>query len=364
MRFHRAKGRTVLACAVLLWGIGCALSEPVAAACNVESSADKTGSLKRTLAPDCTAAEREAQAVESGVVMNALAKGWAVELTGVVIRGDLILDRLPVQMIRTPGNLTPDQREALSRLNAEEIRSVSAPVTIRDAVVQGTIRHRSAKGTLQFEGPVDLHGTRFMQGVDLSRSLFQRAVDLSAARFEQESYWVQGQFGEMLNCADTKFGPHTRFHRSTFRGVVECTGALFDGMAEFLETTFEQRASFANTRFGLGTGFSGSRFMRSVSFVDAIFSREVFFGFAQFESEASFAGARFLGAADFSNAVFARPDDLSKAHFDRPPGFAHAKRTGPESAPGGGTSPGVQYIFTLGLLIAAALLVAYAYKIK
>jgi len=364
MQSDRSLCRTVLACAVLLWGGGLVTADEAQASCKVEASVDKSGPLVKRLGPECTVAEREAHAVESAAILDAMRKGRALELAGVVIKGDLLLDRLTVQVVRTPKGLAPEQQEALGRLNAGEIRSVSLPFTIRDSVVQGAIRHRSEKGTLQFEGPVNLHGTLFKQGVDLSRSVFQRGVDLSAAQFEQEAYWVQGQFGETLNCAGTRFGPHTRFHRSTFRGSVDCRGVLFDGMAEFLETTFEQRALFANARFGLGTGFSGSRFKHEVSFADAIFSREVFFRFARFEAEASFAGAQFLDAADFSNADFTRPDDLSKARFDRPPVFAHTKRVASEHDSGGGSSQGFQYAVTLGLLVAAALLVAYAYKMK
>lgn len=364
MVFTLSRWPALVACCVLAgWG-GVTPTGRAEAGCAVETSVGKSGPFTKRLAADCTMAERDAHAIDSALLLEAMSKGRPVDLVGVVIRGEVMLDRLPVQSVSLPKGLPPEQQAALSRVNAGELRSVSAAVTIRDAIVLGAVRHRSSKGTLQFEGRVDFHGTRFKEGVDLSRSVFQRSVDLSAATFEREAYWVQGQFGEAVQCAGTTFGPHTRFHRSVFRGPVDCTGALFDGMAEFLETTFEQPAVFANARFGSGTGFSGSRFKHRISFADAVFSREVFFGYAVFEAGAVFAGAQVLGKADFSNAVFKQPDDLSMVRFDQPPVMTNTTRTVEAKETGWFQSVQVQYGITLLLLLTAVALVVYAIKLK
>lgn len=339
--------------------------EEANAACVIEAPASgKAGPLVRHLSEDCTPAEREANAVSSATVMDVIAKGHGIDLVGVIVRGDLSFDGLAVHTTQMPKGLSPDQQAALMQLNAEELRIVQAPVTIRDSVVLGAMRHRSAKDTLQFEGPVDFHGTTFKEGVDLSRSVFQGTLDLSGARFEKEAYFVQGQFARTLNCKETKFGPHTRFHRSIFRGTVDCGSALFDGMAEFLEVSFEQPVTMERVRFGSGTGFSGSRFKRHVNFSEAIFSRDAFFGFTVFEGDATFAGSQFLGSADFSDAEFKRPDDLSKVRFDQKPLFTRTKRLSQDQATGLLQSPSGQYVVTLFFLLTAALLVAYALKIK
>lgn len=337
---------------------------PADAACVVEGASTGATALIRHLSPDCTAAERERQAVQSAALLSAMKKGQAIDLVGVVIRGDLLFDALDVQTTQMPKGLSAKQQAALTQLNAEELRRVVAPVTIRDSIVAGALRHRSAKGRLQFEGPVDVRGTRFKDGVDLSRSVFQGAVDLSGARFEREAYFVQGQFAQGLHCEGTLFGPHTRFHRSLFQGAVGCAGAVFDGMAEFLEVRFEQAVTMERARFGSGTGFSGSRFSRQANFSDAIFSREAFFGFTVFEGDASFAGAQFLAGADFSDAEFKRPDDLKKARFDQGPVLTRTKRLTQDSATGLLQSPAGQYGVTLFFLLMAAVLVAYAFKIK
>ena len=316
------------------------------------------------LSPSCTPAEREAHAVRGEAVVDAIAKGRPVDLLGVIVLGDLIFDHLAVQTTsRSPVSASETANQA-DRAGGNGQRIVREGLSLRDSVVTGEVRHRSADGTLRFEGPVDFYGSHFKEGVDLSRSVFQGAVELSAATFEKEAYFVQGQFAQQMDCRETKFGPSTRFHRSVFRGSVNCTGALFDGTAEFLEVTFEQPAVFERSRFGLGTGFSGSRFKSRVNFSEAIFSRETFFGFAAFESEVVFAGAQFLGAADFSNVEFRQQDDLAQARFDQPLRLDQTKRLEPVQSDGILQTRNGQYALTLVFLVVAALLVAYAVKLK
>lgn len=316
------------------------------------------------LPSSCTQAEREARAVHGEAIMDAIAKGRAVDLHGVVVRGDLLFDQLAVQTTAPSQVAAPEiaNQEDGGRGNLQRI--VRGALSIRDSVVFGAVRHRPSDGTLRFEGPVNFGGSRFKEGVDLSRSVFHESVELSEASFEKEAYFLQGQFVRQVSCRETSFGPSTRFHRSVFRGSVNCTGALFDGTAEFLEVQFEQPTAFERSRFGLGTGFSGSRFKSQVSFRDSIFSRETFFAFAVFEGEAVFEGVQFLGATDFSQAEFRQPDDLAKARFDQAPILSQAKRRDPASSAGFFQTGNGQYALTMVILIVAALLVAYAVKLK
>ncbi|HWF61666.1 MAG TPA: pentapeptide repeat-containing protein [Nitrospira sp.] len=316
------------------------------------------------LSPTCTPAEREAHAVRGEAVMDAIAKGRPVDLLGVIVRGDLIFDRLAAQTTSRSTVPALEMANQPDRAGGNRQRIVREALSLKDSVVSGAVRHRSADSTLRFEGSVNFYGSHFKEGVDLSRSVFQEPVELSAATFDKEAYFVQGQFARQTDCRETKFGPSTRFHRSIFRGSVNCTGALFDGMAEFIEVTFEQPATFERSRFGLGTGFSGSRFKSRVSFSEAIFSRETFFGFAAFENEAVFAGVQFLGSVDFSHAEFSQQDDLARARFDQAPLFTQTKRL--ESAPPVGLFQAWngQYALTLVLLVVTALLVAYAVRLK
>lgn len=348
--------------------VGTVLSAPgweAHAACVVETpkSETKTG-LVLHLGPDCTMEEREARLVRGNEIVEAITRGERVDLIGVIVRGDVILDRLGTTSVRSKsGSHSPVARSSASVDDGESL-VVHGAVTIRDSIVLGGVRHRSATGKLQFDGPVDFQGSRFREGVDLSRSIFQDTVELSGATLENDALFVQGDFGRGMGCRDTKFGPSTRFHRSVFRGPVDCTGALFDGMAEWLEVSFEGAASFERGRFGLGTGFSGSRFAQQAKFSDAIFSRETFFAFTRFEGHTTFAGAQFLGPADFSQAEFKERDDLSAVRFDQPPDLRQTKRIAQDPAAGFMESKAGQYTFTLLLLVVAAALAAYMVRMK
>jgi uncharacterized protein YjbI with pentapeptide repeats len=319
-----------------------------------------TERLLRRLPASCTQAEREAQAVSGSAILNALEKGQPVELVGVIVRGDVSLDRLPRQKtIAGEGFATKEQELAKS----QELRLIRGAVVIRDSVVTGAVRHRSDHGMLRFEGPVDFHGTTFQEGVDLSRSIFHGPVELAGATFQKEAYFIQGRFMQTMNCQGTKFGPHTRFHRSDFHGRVDCAGALFDGLAEWLEVRFEGPVVFERARFGSGTGFSGGRFMQPVSFEESIFSRDAFFTFSIFEERALFAGAQFLGSADFSDADFRKPDDLAKARFDVPPLLTRTQRFAQEQPVDGLDSFLSQYGITAVCLLLALLLLVYIWKV-
>lgn len=335
------------------------------AGCMFEASPIGTsGPFMKHLSSECTRTERDANAVSGASVLKALAQGQPVDLAGVVLQGDLIFDQLPVQKSQIPKGLSAEQQAALSAMSAEEQRSVAGSLTIRDSIVEGALRHRSARGTLEFEGAVDFRGTKFQDGVDLSRSVFQQGLTLDGALFTREAYFVQAHFAHGLHCAETNFGLHTRFHRSVFRGPVDCQGSLFDGMAEFLEIVCEAPVNFERARFGSGTGFSGAEFKKLASFADTIFSRDAFFAFAVFSGEARFAGAQFLETADFSNAEFKRGEDFVKVRFDQKPLTNGAKGMAQAGSGSGGQSEFQQYALTLGLLIAAAFLVAYAVKLK
>jgi uncharacterized protein YjbI with pentapeptide repeats len=337
----------------------------VGAACVAEGGSANAGEagLVLHLAPTCTQVEREAHIVRGERIVETLERGHPVDLVGVIVQGDVLFDRL-VPQSASRSSMASESPSRGNPARGQEVRLVRGGLRIRDSVLQGAVRHRSVTGTLRFEGSVDLQGTRFKEGVDLSWSVFQEAVELSGAVFEKEAHFVQGQFVGPLACRETRFGPSTRFHRSRFQSSMDCTGALFDGTAEFLEVTSEQSVEFERSRFGSGVGFSGSRFKSHLSFRDAIFSRETFFTFTVFEGETMFTGAQFLGAADFSNAEFKRQDDLARARFDHPPLLAQTTRLEPPQSDSFFQTKNGQYVLTFGLLVTAALLVAYAIKLK
>lgn len=334
---------------VILWlSLGASASN-----CQVETPASRPEvALTLHLGADCTEQEREARAVDATQLLQAFRDGKGIDLSGVVIRGDLSLDALPVGPL-------PSELEGIKELQGREVRVIPGSMMIVNSVVRGAIRHQTRQGLLVMKGPVTFSGTRFEQLVDLSQALFMQPVTLSGAVFLQESYFVQGRFLRGLLAEKTAFGPHTRFHRSVFQGPVIFQQSGFNGLAEFLEVVFEKDVNLSRTYFKLGTGFSGSRFYGLADFSEATFDREAFFTFTLFEGDAYFRRATFRSTADFSDAKFKGRDDFSKAFFEKGPEFTRATKSATGQTPLGLENPTIQYGIILSLLIFSALLIAY-----
>jgi uncharacterized protein YjbI with pentapeptide repeats len=340
---------------IMVGGLAILWLPPSAAAsnCQVETPASGPGAvLTLHLSADCTEQERETRAVDAAQLLQAFREGKGIDLSGVVIRGDLSLDTLPVGPL-------PAELEGMKELQGHEVRVIPGSMTIINSVVRGAIRHGSTQGLLVVKGPVTFSGTRFEQLVDLSRAVFTQPVTLSGAVFLREGYFVQGQFLRDVFAENTAFGPHTRFHRSVFQGPVTFQQSRFNGLAEFLEVVFEKDVNLSHTSFKMGTGFSGSRFQGLADFSEVSFDREAFFTFTIFEGDAYFRRATFRSTADFSDASFKGRDDFSNAFFEKSPQFTGAARSATVQAPLGLENQAVQYAIILSLLVFGALLIVY-----
>lgn len=320
--------------------------------------------LVRHLGKVCSEKEREARSVQAAEIMEALKKGGGVDLSGVIVTGDLYLDALPITPLdRVLPALSPNDRPIVGSLDRKAIRYMSGTFSIRDSEVRGRIMNRTKDDMLVISGPVILSGTRFHEAVDLSRTVFLGVLDCSSASFVKESYFVQGRFQQPALFTQTLFGPHTRFHRSVFGGTTNFYRAQFHGLAEFLEVSFEHGASFSGAQFHSGTGFSGSRFSGISDFLEAQFVGDVYFLFTRFEHEGRFRGTVFRAIADFSDAQFAEKQDLAQANFLKPPRLPLSVKG---QMPMRGTPPAwmAQYGITIALLVTSLLLLGFLFKIK
>jgi hypothetical protein len=341
--------------AMVVWLCWTATTPVGAADCRVDRG-DGSG-LTLRLGPNCTDQERSAHAVQAQNILTAIKQGKAVDLAGVVVTGDLTFDDLPLGPFPTEfGGEVADPGGAA--------RSVPSALSIVNSFIKGSVRHASAKDFLVMRGALTLSGTTFERQVDLSQAVFVEPVTLSGAVFLGESDFVNGRFLRGLFAKKTAFGPHTRFHRSRFRGAATFQRSGFNGLAEFLEVQFERDADFSRTYFKLGTGFSGSHFHGLADFSEAEFAREAFFTFTQFDGDASFERATFRSMADFDDVQFHRRDDFSKALFEGEARFARVKRPANGPAAIGLESAQVQYGITLSLLIFSALLIAYLIRTR
>lgn len=301
------------------------------------------------LGKDCTQQDRDAQAVKASDLLAAIAAERGVDLVGVVVTGDLLLEQLPLQAASALPILPLPVREAIQIQGLKEVRVVAGPISIRDSVVRGGISTGIKEGLVIMKGPVTMTGTTFERSVDFSQAAFTAPVDFSEAVLLNEGLFIRALFAQAVRFEKTAFGVHSRFHRARFLEPVTFHRAGFNGLAEFIEVTFDKEASFAQTYFRMGTGFSGSRFKALLDFSEAVFEREAFFTFTVFEQDAYFRRVTFRAEANFSDSEFKGLDDFSKAFFNAEPRFARAKISGTPPRPGGMQDPRVLYIIAASL---------------
>lgn len=325
----RPVGR-ILTVVMVTFGLCGGASVVAGAACTVhEGTQGPQAPLTRHLGPECTEQERVAKAVTADELFSALEHGRAIDLSGVIVVGDLSLDRLPPAPAGSLDSLSSSVRQALAGEDPRDLRVVTAPISIRDSVVRGSIRTKAKKGAVVFVQALTMTGTTFERMLDLSRSAFVAEIDCSDAVFLREAFFIQSMFLSPVRFERTTFGTHSRFHRARFAEAVTFLRSGFNGLAEFLEVSFDREANFSRTYFKMGTGFSGSRFGGRLDFSEAVFEREVYFLFAIFDGDASFRRTAFRGHTDFSDAEFHGRHDFLKADFGREPEFQRTKSKDP-----------------------------------
>src|SRR5262250_834770 len=114
--------------------------DTIASNCRVEMSPSGPGvALTLHLGAGCTEQEREARAPDAAQLLQAFKEGKGIDLSGVVVHGDLSLELLPVSPL-------PPELEGMKELQGPEGRVIPGSMAIVDSVVRGAIKHRSAQG--------------------------------------------------------------------------------------------------------------------------------------------------------------------------------------------------------------------------
>lgn len=300
---------------VVVWVVASAMSW---GACRVDEGTDPQV-MVRQLEGTCGEEDRHSLAVSADDVLTALRQGRGVVLKGVVLAGDLPLDRLSLQPFE-PGLVGhPAIAERIEAEQVSEVRVIHGPFILEDVDVQGILATNLIEpGYVVVRGPVSLRGSTIRQSIDLSRMVFLDRADFSDMQIGHEGFLIQALFVRDADFTRTAFGTHSRFHRARFLGKAVFTGARFQGLAEFLEVSFAEDAGFARSRFLQGTGFSGSRFHKTLDLSEARFEREVYFRFAEFLGKADFHRALFRNTADFTEARFQGAVDFREAVFEHP----------------------------------------------
>lgn len=305
---------------LLFWVLTTAMA---GAPCRIEQPSQANSPMMvRILVGDCSAEDRKSLAISAQDVFVALQLSQGVELNGVRLTGDLMLDELPLEPIPSLEQLPQIVKERFDREALEEVRVVRGPLILHNVEVEGILATNLLNsGYVIVQGPVSITGSTFQRSVDFSRTIFLDPANFSENSISVEGFFIQSMFLNGANFSETIFGTHTRFHKAVFAGEAKFSDVVFNGVSEFLEIGFLEAVDFSHSSFLQGTGFSGSEFHEVPNFSESTFDREAYFRFSQFKKGANFRGSVFRKTADFTEATFGGESDFSKSVFEESPQF-------------------------------------------
>ena len=294
-------------------------------ACEMQKSlAEQSQIFRRHLLGTCSLEDQKKMAVSAEVLLQALQDGKSLDLRGVVIDGDLLFDRLPLQPLSNLVQASSRAQQIIAERQVEMGRVIPGSIMLQDVVAHGNWATNLRGSLLVFFGPFTVIRTRFEQSIDFSHTLFLGAVDFSDSIIQYEGFFVNAQFVRPVRFSKTALGTHSRFHKAQFAELANFSESRFHGLAEFLEVVFTQRADFSGAQFHMGTGFSGTQFNGPAMFSRAEFQREVFFRFARFGNHANFGEVNFNAVSDFSESSFSKTPDFSGTTFQVSPEFSQS----------------------------------------
>ena len=267
----------------------------------------------------CSPEEQEKFAVRGADILGALEQGRSVDLEGVLVVDDVMLDRLPLRDLSGDSDIPPAVRERLQQRRIAAVRVIPGALSVRHSRFEKVLATNLVEGALLMLEAVDFTGTVFQQSVDLSKTVFVGPLRVSHVRVDFEAFFIGSQFDQAVDFSHVIFGTHSRFHKADFRDQVTFAGAHFTGVAEFLEVEFQQTADFSKSHFASGTGFSGSVFHGPADFSAVTVDHEMFFRFTEFKQLVSFQHTEFHDVVDFTNARFDGGQDFSKVVFHTTP---------------------------------------------
>ena len=319
VRDQRGQGPFFLFVIVLL-GLGAESLD--AWACRLlEPPAGRSDTLWVHLEGLCLSKDQQAWAVNGSDIIEALNDGQDIDLQGVLVFGDVMLDQLPLQRVAEIPNLPATILAQLQQRGLDSVRVISGAVTIRDSQFEKVLASNLSQGALVILGAVDILGTTFLQSVDFSKAIFANTFVFADVHVDYEGFFIGTHFEKAVDFSRTTFGTHARFHKAVFRAPVMFAEVQFKGVAEFLEVAFQGDANFSQAKFVGGTGFSGSVFHGPVNFSGVVMKQQVYFRFSEFKQRASFRHAQFKNVVDFSNSQFDGTHDLAEAEFAIQPDF-------------------------------------------
>jgi len=267
----------------------------------------------------CLPEEQALLAVRGADILEALEHGRSVDIEGVLVVDDVMLDLLPLHDLSGNSDIPPAVQERLQQQRIAAVRVIPGILSIRHSRFEKVLATNLVEGALLMLGAVDFTGTVFQQSIDLSKVMFVGPLEFSTVRVDFEAFFIGSQFDRAVNFSQVTFGTHSRFHKAVFHDRVTFADAHFNGVAEFLEVEFQDAADFPRSHFGSGTGFSGSVFGGQADFSAVTVDHEIYFRFTEFKQQVSFQDTQFHNVVDFTSARFDGGQDFSGVVFHAPP---------------------------------------------
>jgi hypothetical protein len=137
----------------------------------------------------CLPGEQEALAVRGTDILEALEHGRSVDLAGVLVVEDVMLDLLPLHDLSGNADIPPAVRERLEQRGMAAVRLIPQSLSIRHSRFQQVLATNLVEGALLVLGEVDFTGTVFLQSVDLSKAVFVSPVIFSKMRVDFEAFF-------------------------------------------------------------------------------------------------------------------------------------------------------------------------------
>ncbi len=259
----------------------------------------------------CSEDEQKQFAITGEDLYRALEQGKSLDLHGVLIRGDVMLDRLPLQAVSSLSSVNDEIVSWLKQHGVQRVRVIPGRVVVRQSRFENVIATNLAQGALLVLGEVDFQKTRFEQSVDFSKMIFSAPFSFAKVKVGFEGFFIGAQFRGPVDFSSVTFGTHTRFHKAMFMDLVTFSETQFVGVAEFLEVEFRGDADFSGTLFLSGTGFSGSVFHGPLNFSHVQVEKEMYFRFSEFIQHVSFRDSDFNSVLDLSNTKFSGEKDFT-----------------------------------------------------
>ena len=299
----------------------------------------------------CLPGEQETFAVKGEDLLHAVEKGMSVDLEGVLVVDDVMLDLLPLRDAAGNSDIPGAVRAHLQQRGVAAVRIIPGSLSIRHSRFEKVLATNLVEGFLLMLERVDFTGSVFQQSVDLSKTVFVGPINFSKVRVDFEGFFIGAHFEQAVDFSQMRFGTHTRFHKAGFRDGVTFADSRFTGVAEFLEVEFQRKADFSRAHFASGTGFSGSVFAGPADFSTVTFDQEIYFRFTEFKQTVSFVDAQFHNVVDFSNARFDGEKNFSGVKFKSPPTLTGSNLSLEDVLDQGWRRPQSQFGIFAGLII-------------